>query len=136
MPGNNFGGIKAAPSAAGASFRTSEGYGTTRRQVTARFRVYDSVEAAARDYVQLLATRYPAALAAARVGDTSGFARALAAGGYFTAEPLAYERALEQHLLTLRGGAAPSSSPSLLGQVRESALSGLLRALCREPQEA
>jgi hypothetical protein len=136
MPGHNFGGIKAARSAAGASFRTVEGYGAARREVTARFRVYDSAELGARDYVRLLASRYPAALAAARDGNTSGFSHALAAGGYYTADPRAYERGLEQHLLALQGGAAPARPANAAEPVSEGALWGLLRALCRDPEEA
>jgi hypothetical protein len=135
MPGHNFGGIKATQSATGASFRTVEGYGAARREVTARFRVYDSAEIGARDYVRLLATRYPAALDAARAGNTAGFAQALAAGGYFTADPRAYERGLEQHLLGLQNHAATSASGCPVTG-NERALWGLLRALCRDPEEA
>ncbi|HWZ87196.1 MAG TPA: glucosaminidase domain-containing protein [Polyangiaceae bacterium] len=136
MPGHNFAGIKAARSAPGASFRTVEGYGASRREVTARFRVYDSAELGARDYVRLLASRYPAALAAARDGNTSAFSRSLAAGGYFTADPCAYERGLEQHLLALQGGAVPAKPANGSALVSEGALWGLLRALCRDPEEA
>ncbi len=132
MPGNNFAGLKAAPFAAGAAFHTVEGHGTTRREVLARFRVYANPEAGAHDYVRLLATRYPAALAAARIGDASGFAKALADGGYFTADPAAYAAALSHRLAELEGAspvvsdAANASNPA--NGPRQWALEGLLHA--------
>src|SRR4051812_220830 len=94
MPGHNFAGIKASPQAQGAFFDTIEGHGATQRGIRAKFRTYDSPEAGARDYVSLLKTRYPSALEAARVGDVTDFAQALAAGGYFTADPAAYSAGL------------------------------------------
>jgi hypothetical protein len=135
MHGHNFGGIKAGPGAAGASFRTIEGYGVQRREVTARFRVYDSADTGARDYVRLLANRYPSALDAARTGDVPGFARALARGGYFSADPDAYARGLEQRFRALQGDVPMSSvnSPVVVG-LSEGALWGLLRALDRQPE--
>jgi hypothetical protein len=131
MPGHNFAGIKASPKAPGAVFDTVEGHGATRRQVRARFRVYDSPEAGARDYVSLLKTRYPAAIEAARVGNTTDFALALAAGGYFTADPQAYSSGLRKRRedidkTTVSAGiSAPSAGPAWLA---EAALSGLLHA--------
>jgi flagellar protein FlgJ len=139
MYGHNFAGIKASPAAPGASFRTREGHGAERREVTARFRSYDSAEQGARDYVRLLADRYPRALDAAREGNVEGFAHALAVGGYFTAEPQAYARGLAQRLQELEGGstsASTSSSARALAPVSEGALSGLLRSFCRDREEA
>jgi len=139
MPGNNFGGIKAAAGAAGASFHTVEGHGAGRREVTARFRVYGTPYAGAEDYVRLLASRYPAALAAAHAGNVSGFAQALAQGGYFTADPHAYARGLEAHFRALLGGPveASASPPARLDlAVNEGAIAGLLRALSRESESA
>jgi flagellar protein FlgJ len=133
MPAYNFAGIKAAPAARGADLRTVEGHGPTRREVTARFRVYDSAEAGARDYVHLLVTRFPAALAAARAGNAAEFARALAQGGYFTADPAAYSAGLEQRLRALEAG-APPNPPSPPGVLAQLALAGVLGAL-RERQE-
>jgi Mannosyl-glycoprotein endo-beta-N-acetylglucosaminidase len=131
MPGHNFAGIKAGPTAQGAFFDTNEGHGATRRELSARFRVYDSPEAGARDYLKLLVTRYPAALEAARVGDTTDFARALAAGGYFTADPVAYSAGLrqrraniEQNTISLEAR-VPAAVPASLA---EAALGGLLHA--------
>lgn len=137
MYGYNFGGIKASPSAPGKSYRTVEGYGANRRELKARFRVYASPYAGAEDYVRLLATRYPEALARARVGDVPGFARALARGGYFTADPGAYARGLEHHYQAL-GGASPSASLSGSpgGSLAEGALWGLLRALSQRLDRA
>ena len=130
MPGYNFAGIKAAPGAPGKSFPTVEGHGESRREVSARFRTYPNAEAGAHDYVRLLATRYPAAVAAARVGDSAGFARALADGGYFTAAPAAYAAGLEQRLAAIEHGSVQRTSAPLgsLGSLARAALDGLLRA--------
>jgi hypothetical protein len=135
MPGHNFGGIKAAPSAAGKSFRTVEGYGAARREVNARFRMYDSAESGAHDYLRLLAARYPAALEAARAGNVASFANALAAGAYFTADPKAYSHGLELRLREL-GQAAPVGAAQAPARFSQGALWGLLRALQREPEES
>jgi flagellum-specific peptidoglycan hydrolase FlgJ len=128
MPGHNFGGIKAAPAAPGMLLRTVEGHGRTEQHVFARFRSYENAQAGARDYVHLLATRYPTALVAASAGDARGFAHALAKGGYFTADPSAYAAGLEQRLQQLqhRQAAPPASPPGALSQL---ALSGLLHAM-------
>ncbi len=135
MPGHNFAGIKASPSAPGAQFRTVEGHGSSRREVTARFRVYDSAEAGAHDYVHLLATRFPAALAAAQTGDAGGFTHALARGGYFTADPATYAAGLEQRLHALETGAPlnPTRPPGALAQM---ALEGVLGALRERADDA
>ncbi len=138
MHGYNFAGIKASPSAPGASFHTVEGYGAKRREVMQRFRVYGSVEAGAEGYVRLLAAHYPNALLAARSGDASSFAGALAAGGYFTADPNAYARGLEQRVLALQGSAmAGQVSPSPhRAELSLEALWNLLRALRHAPDDA
>jgi hypothetical protein len=139
MHGYNFGGIKASPSAPGASFHTVEGYGAQRREVVQRFRVYGSVEAGAEDYVRLLATHYPSALLAARSGDASRFAGALAAAGYFTADPNAYARGLERRLTAPHFATTAAGSVSLSPHRMEpsvAALWSLLRALRQEPDEA
>jgi hypothetical protein len=139
MHGHNFGGIKAQASAPGANLHTVEGHGATRRELVLRFRVYESAEAGAHDYVRLLATRYPAALQAARAGNVVGFARELAAGGYFTADSAAYALGLEQRLHALPGGPASNAATSRLPVsvgLTEGALAGLLRALNPEPDEA
>jgi hypothetical protein len=135
MPGHNFGGIKAAESAAGKSFRTVEGHGPARREVSARFRVYDSAESGAHDYVRLLADRYPAALEAARAGNVASFASALAAGAYFTADPKAYRHGLEQRLAEL-DQTAQGSLAHAPARFSQGALWGLLRALQREAEES
>jgi hypothetical protein len=136
MPGHNFAGIKAAPNAPGQSFATVEGHGASRRVIHARFRAYENPEAGALDYVKLLATRYPDAVAAANVGDSGGFVRALAKGGYFTAAPDAYATALEWRLATPCPGIhgqtfAPRPAP---GALARAALEGLLHLL-RAPSE-
>ncbi len=135
MPGHNFAGIKAAPRAPGNELQTVEGHGAGLREVTARFRSYDSAQAGAQDYVQLLATRYPSALAAAAEGNAPAFSHALASGGYFTADPGAYAAGLERRLHDLEHGpvAAPrwASPPGALARV---ALVGVLHAF-RVPAE-
>ena len=135
MPGHNFAGIKALPAARGVELRTVEGYGSARREVSARFRVYDSAEAGARDYLHLLATRYPAALEAAREGSAAGFTQALAHGGYFTADPVAYAAGLEQRLHALETG-APLNPTHPAGTLAEMALSGVLGALRAREDDA
>ncbi|MEP7050688.1 MAG: glucosaminidase domain-containing protein [Pseudomonadota bacterium] len=135
MPGHNFAGIKAAAAARGAELQTVEGYGPARREVTARFRVYDSAEAGARDYVHLLASRFPAALEAACAGNPAGFAQALAQGGYFTADPAAYSAGLEQRLHALEGG-APQNPNQRPGALLQMALAGVLGALRQRPEDA
>jgi len=136
MPGYNFAGIKASPAAAGKSFPTIEGHGANRREISARFRSYESAEAGAHDYVRLLATRYPDAVAAAQAGDSAGFVRALAHGGYFTAAPESYAAGLEQRLASIeqnaaRGGFAEPTAP---GSLARAALEGVLHAL-RAPED-
>ena len=135
MPGFNFAGIKASAAAPGAELRTVEGHGATRREVSARFRVYDSAEAGAHDYVSLLKSRYPAAIEAARAGDAPAFSRALAQGGYFTADPHAYASGLAQRLAevesgTLSGGVPSAPAPGSLNQL---ALGNVLHSLQRSP---
>ncbi|HEY3254897.1 MAG TPA: hypothetical protein VGJ91_13145, partial [Polyangiaceae bacterium] len=122
--------------ATGKSFATVEGHGSTRREVSARFRMYESAQAGAHDYVRLLAARYPDAVAAAQRGDSAGFAHALAHGGYFTADPATYTAGLEQRLAQLEqpvpaGNVAP---PGLVGALARAALAGLLHAF-RAPEE-
>jgi hypothetical protein len=147
MPGNNFGGIKATAAAPFARLKTVEGYGATRREVSARFRVYENARAGAHDYVRLLAERYPAALAAASAGNVREFAHALAAGGYFSADPQSYRRALERHFHELQAGeeasagaAGPTAPAEGAGSgkplevalgFRELALQGVLHAFDR-----
>ena len=133
MPGYNFAGIKAGPKAPGAAYPTVEGHGATRREVVARFRVYDSAQAGAADYVRLLRSRFPAALEAARSGDCAAFAHELAVGGYFTAAPRAYASSLAWHLAALSTRSAmPLPPPAAL---THSALAGLLHAFRRSEED-
>jgi Mannosyl-glycoprotein endo-beta-N-acetylglucosaminidase len=91
----NFAGVKGkAPSGGSALCWTSEGSDDAAHRERDRFRAYRNAQAGARDYIALLARRYPGALERARDGDAEGFVQALARGGYFTAEPEAYLRAL------------------------------------------
>jgi hypothetical protein len=95
MIGNNFGNVKGTgPTGRALLTWTGEGWGETARRVQDRFRVYDTPADGARDYLDLLARRYPEGLAAARDGDAHRFGRELHRGGYFTAEPNQYSRSL------------------------------------------
>lgn len=96
MYGNNFGGVKARGTAPGANFATHEGFGAAKRRIVDRFRTYATPEEGARDYVGLLARRFPDAFEAAQRGDIQGFASALARRGYFTANPETYRKGLER----------------------------------------
>jgi flagellum-specific peptidoglycan hydrolase FlgJ len=89
----NFGGLKGAgPGGLSVSQRTTEGYGTTSRRIVDQFRAYGSVDEGAKDYVRLLLNRYGDAVSAAERGDAVGFVQGLKQRGYFTGDPIAYER--------------------------------------------
>ncbi len=108
MYGNNFAGIKAGQRGAGALLATTEGYGSAERRIRDRFRTYGTPEEGARDYVTLLAERFPAAFAALRQGDVEGFAKGLHRARYFTAHPDTYRNGLERLALEHRSGIAPA----------------------------
>jgi len=92
----NFGGIKGTgPSGLSVAASTREGFGAEQQRITARFRAYGSAEEGARDYVSLLARRYPDAVQAAEGGDARGFVQALKARGYFTDDEAAYARSVQ-----------------------------------------
>jgi flagellum-specific peptidoglycan hydrolase FlgJ len=94
MHAYNFAGIKGrGPSGASVVIWTREGVRPS-PLVKRTFRAYSTPEEGARDYVELLANRYPRALRAARRGDVTGFAQALDTGGYFTGDSREYLRAL------------------------------------------
>src|SRR6478736_1094024 len=137
MPGHNVAGIKATPGAAGKTFPTVEGHGATRLEIDARFRIYDSAEAGALDYVKLLATRYPDAVSAARAGDSAAFVRALAKGGYFTAAPEAYAAGLDWRLRSLEPGFPGHATPPQPSHdvLARAALDGLLHVLRSSPDD-
>jgi hypothetical protein len=126
MYGNNFGGIKAGASGPSALLHTREGYGAHERRVRDRFRTYATAAEGARDYVSLLARRYPAAFEALRAGDVDGFATGLHRGRYFTAHPDTYRTALRRLADEHRIG--PTSAPPP-GPVESLALDGLRWAL-------
>lgn len=95
MVGYNFGGIKGrSPHGASVRLWTREREGEQHRKVLRHFRAYASPEAGARDYLSLLATRYPKALRAAARGRVVDFVHALERGGYFTDDVQAYKRAV------------------------------------------
>lgn len=94
MHAYNFAGIKGrGPTGASVVVWTREGAAPS-DLVKRTFRAYRSAGEGARDYVRLLATRYPQALRAARDGNVYGFVSALDTGGYFTADTRAYLRAV------------------------------------------
>jgi flagellum-specific peptidoglycan hydrolase FlgJ len=130
MYGNNFGGIKATAATPGASFATTEGFGAARRRVVERFRTYATPDEGARDYVQLLARRYPDAFEACRRGDLAGFADGLARAGYFTARPETYGRGLERLAQEhARGEVTPSVDNPLVRLLSEGVRHWLSRRL-------
>jgi hypothetical protein len=87
----NFGGIKGTgPSGLSASYGTKEGSGASQVHITDTFRAYRTPEEGAKDYVSLLARRFPKAVDAAKAGDPAGFVRALKERGYFTGDETAY----------------------------------------------
>lgn len=92
----NFGGLKGTgPSGLSAAYTTREGWGEDATRGVARFRAYGSAEEGARDYVSLLARRYPDAVSAAEQGDAAGFVRGLKARGYFTDNEAAYSKSVQ-----------------------------------------
>jgi hypothetical protein len=92
----NFGGLKGTgPSGLSAAYTTREGWGDDATRGVARFRAYGSAEEGARDYVSLLARRYPDAVSAAEQGDAAGFVHALKARGYFTDNEAAYSKSVQ-----------------------------------------
>jgi mannosyl-glycoprotein endo-beta-N-acetylglucosaminidase len=92
----NFGGLKGTgPSGLSATCSTREGWGDSEVRVNAHFRAYGTAEEGARDYVSLLARRYPDAVRAAEQGDAKGFVTALKAKGYFTDNEATYLRSIQ-----------------------------------------
>jgi flagellum-specific peptidoglycan hydrolase FlgJ len=90
----NFAGLKGrGPTGASVVVWTREGQEPS-NLVQRTFRAYRSAGAGARDYLRLLASRYPSAVRAAREGNAYGFASALESGGYFTGDGRVYLRAL------------------------------------------
>jgi hypothetical protein len=128
----NFGGIKGTgPSGLSAAYNTREGWGEGATRGVARFRAYGSAEEGARDYVGLLARRYPDAVSAAEAGDARGFVQALKTKGYFTDNVASYSRSVESLAARARsagfdaiGGATGSGSAAS----SEAGLAGALLA--------
>jgi flagellum-specific peptidoglycan hydrolase FlgJ len=114
MHAYNFAGLKGrGPSGASVVVWTREG--TPGDLVQRTFRAYRGAQEGARDYVRLLADRYPMAVREARDGNAYGFASALDAGGYFTGDDRAYLRALTSLNIECRrrGLGAKQSSASV-----------------------
>ena len=84
----NYAGLKGrAPDGGIAHWWTWEETDDGPRRVRARFRSYETPQEGARDYVQLIWSRYPRAMAAARRGDAFAFVLELDQGGFFTERP-------------------------------------------------
>jgi hypothetical protein len=94
MMGHNFAGIKGEGTQGGARVWTREAAGSKKKLVRRTFRVYESPEQGALDYVNLLLTRYRGSLSAAREGRTADFVHVLLERGYYTDEKGVYERAI------------------------------------------
>ena len=102
MLGHNFAGIKGEGTLGGARIWTREATGSTKQLVRRTFRVYESPEEGALDYVTLLLTRYRGALSAAREGRTADFVHVLLERGYYTDEKHVYESAITRLALECR----------------------------------
>ncbi len=115
----NFGGLKGTgPSGLSTACSTREGWGDSEVRVVDRFRAYGSPEEGARDYVSLLARRYPEAVKAAEQGDARGFVHALKARGYFTDNEASYTRSVHSlATLALRTGFDALGSGATGGRV-------------------
>jgi hypothetical protein len=108
----NFAGIKGVgPSGLTVQQRTREGFGASERVITDSFRAYASAQEGAGDYLSLLDRRYPNALKRAEAGDPSGFVSALHAGGYFTGDKVAYERAVTGRMQRLLSSPPAAAEP-------------------------
>ncbi len=106
----NFGGIKGAgPSGQTATYTTREVLGGQDVRLQQGFRAYGSLDEGAQDYVSVLHTRFPDALAHAAAGDVVGFAHALKQAHYYTAS----EQQYTQGLLAVAGGGAALSTASV-----------------------
>jgi hypothetical protein len=91
----NFGGIKGTgPTGLTAVARTTEGYGASERSIRDHFRAYHDATEGARDYLDLLSSRFPEALEQARTGDPVAFVEALHRRGYFTGSKEAYAQSI------------------------------------------
>jgi hypothetical protein len=136
----NFGGIKGTgPTGLSVEQHTKEGWGRSERQITDRFRAYESPEAGAEDYVKLLTHRFPEATSAARAGNAEGFVQGLKQRGYFTGDAQAYQRSVSSlsaeylkgehkdasELELSRGSTQTSSSASNLRPLIASSAPGL-----------
>ena len=93
MMGYNFAGLKGHRARGGARIWTREAAGPKKDAVRRSFRIYESPEQGAHDYVSLLLERYRGALSAARQGRTADFVAVLAARGYYTDHVDVYQRA-------------------------------------------
>jgi hypothetical protein len=110
----NYAGLKGrAPDGGLANWWTWEETEKGPRRVRARFRSYETAEEGAIDYVALLFSRYPRALAAAQRGDAIAFVHELDNGKFFTERPghyvgsvaslsLEFRRKLRSYWETLR----------------------------------
>jgi len=96
MMGYNFAGLKGHKSRGGRHVWTREATGSKKELVRRSFRVYETPEQGAYDYVSLLLERYRGALSAARQGRTEDFVAVLAARGYYTDHVDVYQKALSR----------------------------------------
>jgi hypothetical protein len=131
MYNNNFGGIKgASPSGATANCMTHEvlnGQDVTLQQ---GFRAYGSLDEGARDYINVLQTRFPQAYAQALTGNVDGFAHALKQSHYYTASESQYAAGLRASAgVPAAAAAAPPVEPVPSGLATSAELSRVLDAI-------
>ena len=135
MLGYNFAGLKGTgPTGKSTVTWTHEGHGANEHRERARFRAYDTAADGARDYLDLLATRFPGALRAAGEGSPDRFVGELRRGGYFTADPTKYRDAVKglTHEYTRQGPSAGiPAAPVDPGPAVEALLWTLGRAIAR-----
>jgi len=96
MMGTNFAGLKGDGTQGGGQLWTRDKNGPHKKLVRRTFRVYESPEQGALDYVTLLLTRYRGTLSAAREGRTADFVHLLRARAYYTDEKGLDERAISR----------------------------------------
>lgn len=105
----NFGGIKGvSPQGQTANYLTHEVIDGQSVKLQQGFRAYSSLDAGARDYVQVLKSRFPGAFAQALSGNVQGFAHALKTERYYTASEADYTAGL----LAATGHSSIAAQPS------------------------
>ena len=110
------GNFKAVPGADYQAFRTWEIVGGKRVDMVCRFAAFPSLQVGIEAYLHAMYTRWGAAWHYACLGDAAGFAHALKAAGYYTADEGEYARgvaARASYYAKVLGGDDASTVPEL-----------------------